>query len=110
MYFALPEGAADAVVGQGTRTIRNEWRDLKAVAGTGQAVGFGQWPGGARENPPMPILGPALRGREAAFRVRPATEKPESPAPYMTNIGVVKLPDRGAQAWVVEQLRAALKR
>lgn len=51
------------------------------------------WPGGVRPNPPGVILGPALRGSEASFRVRAATEKPESPARYMTNVGVVKIPD-----------------
>jgi hypothetical protein len=106
LYFRLPDVRSDA---QST-TIRREWLDLKAVAGTGQAVGFGRWPGGARENPPAPILGPELRGMEAAFRVRPADEKPGSPAIYMTNAGIVKLSDQGSHGWVVKQLRDALKR
>ena len=107
-YFSLPAPNGAGWEREVT-TIRNEWRDLKAVAGTGQAVGFGLWPGGVRPNPPGVILGPALRGSEASFRVRAATEKPESPARYMTNVGVVKIPDHGAQAWVVQQLREALK-
>jgi hypothetical protein len=107
MYFRLPAAPDGASWESDAKTIRNEWRDLKAVAGTLQAVGFGRWPGGARESPPGVILGPALRGHEASFRVRAATEKPESPARYMTNVGVVKLPDHGSHAWVVKQLRDA---
>jgi hypothetical protein len=108
MYFRLPapDGASWE---RDVKTIRNEWRDPKAVAGTRQAVGFGVWPGGVRPNPPSVILGPSLRGSEASFRVRPADEKPESPARYMTNAGIVKLSDQGSHAWIVQQLRDALK-
>ena len=103
LYFKLRSESEKVTVGR-------EWLDLKAVAGTGQAIGFGRWPGGVRENPPSVILGPELRGTEADFRVRPATERPASPAPYLTNFGIVKLPDQGAQEWIVKQLREALKR
>src|SRR2546422_6642770 len=34
LYFKLPDGSARAVA-------RTEWMDLKYVAGTGQAIGFG---------------------------------------------------------------------
>jgi hypothetical protein len=35
LYFRLPATGID--------TVRKEWRDLKTVAGTGQAIGFGSW-------------------------------------------------------------------
>ena len=36
LYFKLPNGSAQAAT-------KAEWEDLKSVAGTGQAVGFGNW-------------------------------------------------------------------
>ena len=35
LYFRMDPSQADA--------IKSEWADLKAVAGTGQAIAFGQW-------------------------------------------------------------------
>ena len=105
LYFTIPSGLSEM---EGT-TIRREWRDLRAIAGTGQAVGFGRWPGGARTEPPGAYL-PALRAVEANFRVRPAEERAASPAPYMTNVGIVRISDQSANGWIVKQLREALKR
>lgn len=51
---------------------RREWADLKAVAGTGQAIGFG-----ARTRP--------------TGRIRKANEKPESPDTYPIGWGLVKV-------------------
>jgi len=53
-------------------TARKEWADLKAVAGTGQIVGFG-----GRDDPPA--------------RLRKADERPENPDFYSTNIGLQKV-------------------
>src|SRR5687768_719730 len=41
LYFTLPQrvGTTPGEV----ELIRREWADLKAVAGTAQAVGFGEW-------------------------------------------------------------------
>ena len=36
LYFKLPDGSDRAAA-------RTEWMDLKSVAGTGQAIGFGNW-------------------------------------------------------------------
>lgn len=110
LYFKVPSGPRGALAEAATAVIRNEWLDLKSVAGTNQPVGFGRWPGGVRENPPSVILGPALRGSEHEFRVRPAGEAPTSPAVYQTNAGIVKLPDAGNHAWIIRQLRDALNR
>jgi hypothetical protein len=110
LYFRL-DGSADAVV-------RNEWADLKSVAGTGQAVGFGRWgyiggfgglnPDAATRNPPY-ILERAPGNPRTDLRVRPAAEPPTAPALYQTDSGVVKLSETGSHAAIVKQLKAALR-
>lgn len=99
---------------------KREWADLKAVAGTGQAVGFGTWGyiGGfgalqpdAHPSAPSVILERIPQGgARTDLRVRPAGETPTYPATYQTNAGVVKLPDTGSHADIVKQLRDALRR
>jgi hypothetical protein len=69
------------------------WTDLKKLAGTGQAIGFG---GNAR----------ARFSSELAGRVRQAAEKPTSPDAYPSGNPVVPL--GAAQPPIVEQLKAAL--
>jgi hypothetical protein len=117
LYFRLVPTA-----GQTTQLIRNEWADLKSVAGTGQAVGFGKWgyigafgalqPDAASGMPPY-ILERAIDGRMNAqqtdMRVRPASETPAKPALYQTDAGVVKLSEAGSHAQIVQQLKAALR-
>lgn len=67
---------------------RNEWADLKSIAGTDQTVGFG-----SREL--------------SAGRVRRGDERPSAPDPYPIQFGVVKMgPVRGA---IFNQLRAAAR-
>jgi hypothetical protein len=114
LYFKIPTSVPAA-----PELIRREWADLKAVAGTGQAVGFGQWGyiggfGGlrpdTRSNQPPYILERAPRGGEMTdLRVRPASEPPANPAAYDTSTGIVKLSDRGSHAKLVAQLRALIK-
>jgi len=74
-----------------------EWKDLKAVAGSGQAVAFGQ----------QYFYITQTSVADAYFktlpRVRPASEKPESPDGYPVNIGVSKLTDPS----IVNPLKAA---
>jgi len=117
LYFRLPDlvGAKDATY---IANVKREWADLKSVAGTGQAVGFGRWGYIAgfgslqpdqRPNPPSVILHDVPRGGATSdLRVRPASEAPAAPAVYQTNIGVVKLSERGSHAAVVKQLKDAL--
>jgi hypothetical protein len=114
MYFRLPTGTRPAPV----ETVRTEWRDLKSVAGTGEAVGFGSWGYiGAFE-----ALAPEVNSRQPPYilestagnpltdlRVRPSTETPANPSPYQVNVGVVKLSAAGSHAAVVQKLREALK-
>jgi hypothetical protein len=69
LYLALKPGKEEL--------CRKEWADLKRVAGTGDAVGFGvRWD-------PKP-------------RIRAAADKPEGPDPYSVNIGMVKLGNRNS--------------
>lgn len=113
LYFQMPPGSST----QTTDTVRNEWRDFKAVAGTGQAVGFGYWgyvgpfeglnPDG---NNRAYILEGRGSGRILSLRVRPVPEPPADPSTYTINVGVVKLSDAGSHAEIVKQLQAALKR
>ena len=99
---------------------KKEWADLKAVAGTGQAVAFGSYgyigsfgvlePGGVAAPPSYLYENRPQGGDQADLRVRPATEAPSNPATYQTETGVVKLNEAGSHAAVVKQLRDALKR
>jgi hypothetical protein len=111
MYFRMDPAQADA--------IKKEWADLKSVAGTGQAIGFGQWfyigrfpslqPDTRSDMPPY-ILERAPGNPQTDLRVRPEAEKPANPALYHTNAGIVKLSDSGGHAEIVKQLKDALKR
>jgi hypothetical protein len=81
-YYSVPTGKEE--------TVRAEWADLKAVAGKGEAVGFGSRYAGT--------LG----------RFRPTTEAVAKPDPYPLNIGVVKLGKYGPlPADLLESLRKA---
>ncbi len=111
MYFRMDPAKTDI--------IKKEWADLKAVAGTGQAIGFGLWfyIGGfgalqpdTRTNMPPYILESGPRNPQTDLRVRPASETPASPAQYQTNAGIVKLTETGGHAAIVAQLKDALKR
>jgi hypothetical protein len=99
--------------------IRREWSDLKAVAGTGQAVGFGSWGDIGDFADLRPDSDPARPRRIydaspgrpfADLRVRPATEEPASPVLYHTELGLVKLSETGSHAGVVTRLKDALRR
>jgi hypothetical protein len=114
LYFRLPDLRDDSYLAN----VKREWADLKSVAGTGQAVGFGRWGYiagfGSLEpdrstNPPSTILH-NLSGRNltADMRVRPSGETPSSPAVYQTNTGIVKLAEQGSHAAIVKQLKDAL--
>jgi hypothetical protein len=63
-YYTVPTARADAA--------RAEWKDLKAVAGTKEVVGYG-------------------RRYRSVGRLRPATETPASPDEYPVHLGVTKV-------------------
>ena len=110
LYFSIPNktGAAPRA------TVLAEWKDLKAVAGLGQVVGFGEYAytGGFQSiDPGRPsALLEMYPGHSAPteLRVRTAAEAPSSPSAYMTDAGVVRIPDTGSRADLVRRLKAAL--
>jgi hypothetical protein len=114
LYFKLPDGNARS-------TARTEWMDLKAVAGTEQAIGFGNWgfvgsvqdfdysrPNGSSGIPYFLELYPG-GGRQTDVRLRRDYDPSALPAVYSTNAGIVKLTNQGSHADIVRQLREALK-
>ena len=117
MYFVLPTQPNPRRPSE-LEMSRREWSDLKAVAGSGQAVGFGEWgyvgrfegldPLERRTQGYVPEPNPT--GKAGAFRVRPASEPPSQPMEYRTNAGLVKLTETGSRAEVVRALRDTLKK
>ncbi len=109
LYFKLPSGTQQAV--------KTEWADLKSLAGSGQAIGFGSWgyigsltgldarTSTSGNTPPYVIA----EGAVTDVRVRPASESPANPGVYTTNAGIVKLTDEGSHAAIVRQLKETLK-
>lgn len=118
LYFTLPQRVA--ATPRQVELIRREWADLKAVAGTGQAVGFGRWgyvgwfgglsPDTLNVGPPYALERAPQGGAQTDLRVRPASERPANPAAYETNTGVVKLTDGGSHAAIIKELRDARDR
>lgn len=98
-----------------SQAIQREWSDLKAIAGTGQAVAFGTWiyigafPTQPGDRPPNGIYLPS-GGNPIDLRVRAESERPSSPAIYAANTGMVKLSNEGSHAEIVRLLKEALKR
>jgi hypothetical protein len=91
------------------RATRAEWNDLKAVAGTGQAVGFGQW-GIVSRFGPQPPVGSQTGVAANDLRVHLRSDSLAwAPVSYDTNIGVVKLTEASHGA-VIRVLREALSR
>ena len=85
LYYRLP-AKFDNANETDMQTARNEFRDLKSVAGTTAIVAFGaQWRG-------VP-------------RLRKADEKPESPDAFTLNIGVRKINADGATFPPIRALR-----
>ena len=81
LYFTVKPDRSAAEV----ETIRKEWADLKAVAGTGQAVAFGAWG----------YMGPfaevneggiyaGSRGAQSVLRVSKQAQTPPVPVSYST--------------------------
>jgi hypothetical protein len=107
MYFSLPPDKPEQAA-----VVRAEWVDLKAVAGTGQAVAFGQWMsmGGAVYGgvPSGRFMNSIPVARLVPLVVLTATPPHAEPAPYAINTGLVKLAADGSHAELVQKLRAAL--
>ena len=120
LYFKLPTLMPGFTDQTQIDNVKREWTDLKAVAGTGQAVGFGRWlyiagfgslQPDARPVAPSVILENVPRGgSQIDLRVRPESEAPSAPATYQTNTGIVKLSESGSHAAIVKALKDALRR
>jgi hypothetical protein len=118
LYFRLPTPADGFAIGLQDAVLK-EWADLQRVAGTGQAIGFGQWGyigafdslrPDTRSGMPPYILERGPGNPLTDLRVRPRSEAPVSPALYQTNTGMVKLTEGGSHAAIVQALRDALTR
>ncbi|MGH9675171.1 MAG: hypothetical protein ACRD44_18525 [Bryobacteraceae bacterium] len=120
LYFKLPVLIPGFNDQPQVDIVKREWSDLKAVAGTGQAIGFGRWsyiggfaglqPDSRGVKPPYILERVPQGGAPTDLRVRPESEPPREPATYQTNAGIVKLSERGSHADIVKQLKDALKR
>jgi hypothetical protein len=103
MYFTLPNGTRTQV-----HAARNEWADLKAVAGTGQGVAFGQWsapPQNRSDSLHVQVAVPWSRSH--ALYVQKQLPPEWGPTLYITNTGIVKLHE-ATHANVIKRLRDAL--
>jgi hypothetical protein len=120
LYFKLRSSIPGFTTDAQVELIKKEWADLKSVAGTGQAVGFGRYgyigsfstlPWDDRTVAPRVLLEDKPQGGAwADLRVRPASEAPANPATYQTDVGIVKLSEQGSLAAIVKQLKEALKK
>jgi hypothetical protein len=79
LYYKLPGEKAEAA--------RKEWNDLKAVAGSGDVIGFGS----RHTTPP---------------KVRDAKDKPENPDAYSVAFGLVRTRQRSASYPPIKALQA----
>jgi hypothetical protein len=97
----LPLNTSPDVSDSDLASVRREWTDLKAVAGTGQAVGFGEWryAGGYRR----------FMTSRPELAVRAVSARPADPGVYRTNAGIVKLTE-ASHAPVIRLLRNALRK
>jgi hypothetical protein len=119
LYFKLPAVIPGFTEQSQVEAAKREWADLKAVAGTGQAIAFGSWgyiggfagldPATGSNNAPHLLERAPRGGQTTDMHVRPASEAPASPATYQTNAGIVKLSADGSHAAIVKQLRETLK-
>lgn len=119
LYFTMPTVTPGLTTEADVNLVKREWADLHAVAGTGQAIGFGRWgyigpfgqmsPDRKAQTYENVIRPTGHRGGDITdLRVRPAAEVPGSPATYQTNAGIVRLSDRGSHADIVRLLRNQL--
>jgi len=107
LYFKLPAGVTAEVA-------KKQWNDLKALAGSGKAIGFGRWDvnyWGApkfdhketgfvlRTNPP----------EQESLRVHAASEKDAKPVTYSIDTGIVTLQNSGNYSTLTTMLKVTLK-
>jgi hypothetical protein len=113
LYFRLPTQTAPNV---NVAATRREWTDIKAVAGSGQAIAFGEWfylgqfasfvPDGSGRTAPQVLT--SQPNNVGTMRVHAERDTMPEPVLYMTNVGVIKLTE-ASHAAVIARLRAALR-
>ena len=114
-YFKVPTVFGGWAKGD-VATVRREWNDLKAVAGTGQAIGFGSWGYVGRFEDPHRggqtyfFENVPKGGERTDLRVHVSATPRPTPVTYQTDSGIVKLAAAGSHAAVVKQLQAALEK
>ena len=119
LYFRLPQPSNRPVTPAMIEQVKREWADLAAVAGTGDAVGFGLWgfigpfPTSADYDPtatrPFLLEAAPRGGARTDLRVRPASEPPSGPTTYQVDAGVIRLTPDGSHAAIVAALQEALR-
>ena len=87
------------------QVIRREWADLKALAGTGQAVGFGTWRYVGRVD-----TSEDSTSTTSPLRVLLPSEPAGRPMLYQTESGLIRLTAQGSYAAIVSQLQDALRK
>lgn len=113
LYFKLPPVPRGDTKKLAHETARKEWADLKAIAGTGQAITFGSWTsnylGLARNSRSENgfVGGPS---QEDALRVYDEKERSGSAIPYTMDTGIARIPDQGKYAVLITQLKNKLQR
>jgi hypothetical protein len=81
LYYSLKPGSED--------TCKKEWADIKAVAGSGQIIGFS--------------------GRRQTTRLRKATDKPGDPDVYPLDHGITKVSDNRGDYGPIREIMALPK-
>lgn len=111
LYFKLPPVTAKDRTAQ--EAAKKEWADLKAMAGTGQAITFGSWtsaflglPANSRKDQGFVSLPPY----KESLHVYPENERSPSPITYTMDTGIVKLQSQGKFAALIAQLQKSLQR
>ena len=107
LYFKLPEAKTVQTA------AKKEWADLKALAGTGQAITFGSWTSGywgissytERRNG---FVAPSKSGE--ALLVYTKADGSTQPITYTMDTGIVKLSKTGPYSALVQQLKDTLKK
>jgi len=102
LYFSLP---LQPTPQETLQVIRREWADLKALAGTGQAVGFGTWRYVGRVD-----TSEDSTSTTSPLRVLLPSEPAGRPMLYQTESGLIRLNAQGSYAAIVSQLQDALRK
>jgi hypothetical protein len=112
LYFKLPAVETEA------RAARSEWAELKAMAGTGQAIAFGRinevyfgMMPNQNESDFIDSNGFVFKvsGHEESVRIRKESAPPRDPVTYPASVGIVRLPNNGDFGVLLAQLKEVLK-